>query len=199
MHVLSTIPASVIGLFLTWCLFPVAYAGTYFVIQEPAQGTQWTNNAANRVTWTKGLLDGVDVVDVEMSRLSQDGLIFVARDVPSNLHALNIFIQDVPPADDYFLLFINSTHGVMYASSPQFAIVNSGASNATASSPDPTVPTVTVSGSPNPTQVFATTFPPSANGAMLPTWQLIQGSGMQMFALMSTLLICLFGGAWTVL
>ena len=38
------------------------------------------NGATNVVTWTKGVGDGVDGVDIEMSRLSQDGLIFVARD-----------------------------------------------------------------------------------------------------------------------
>lgn len=51
-----------------------------FVITQPAAGTQWANGAANLVSWTKGVGDGVDGVDIEMSRLSQDGIIFVARD-----------------------------------------------------------------------------------------------------------------------
>ena len=51
-----------------------------FKILQPAAGTQWANGAANLVTWTKGVGDGIDGVDIEMSRISQDGLIFVARD-----------------------------------------------------------------------------------------------------------------------
>ena len=52
----------------------------YFQITSPSQGTQLQNGAANKVTWVKGLLDDVNAFDVEMSRLSVDGLILVARD-----------------------------------------------------------------------------------------------------------------------
>jgi hypothetical protein len=51
----------------------------YFVITEPTRSSQWENGVANPVTWTKGVNDGIVMVDVELSRLSQDGLIFVAR------------------------------------------------------------------------------------------------------------------------
>lgn len=51
-----------------------------FVITQPTAGTQWANGAANVVSWVKGVGDGVDAVDIEMSRLSQDGLTFVAQD-----------------------------------------------------------------------------------------------------------------------
>lgn len=34
----------------------------------------------NLVSWVKGVGDGIDGVDIEMSRLSQDGLIYVAKD-----------------------------------------------------------------------------------------------------------------------
>ena len=57
----------------------------YFVITEPTQHAIWTNGVANHVAWTKGLFDGINAVDVEMSRLSQDGLIFVAQDGTSPL------------------------------------------------------------------------------------------------------------------
>lgn len=52
----------------------------YFVINQPAKGATWVNNAVNPISWTKGLLDGVTAVDIELARLSEDGLIFVARD-----------------------------------------------------------------------------------------------------------------------
>ena len=51
----------------------------YFVISEPAAQREWVNNAPNLVTWSKGLLDGVNGFDVEMARMSTDGLVLVAR------------------------------------------------------------------------------------------------------------------------
>jgi len=50
------------------------------MITEPTTSTVWVNGAANLVTWTKGLLDNIHAFDVEIARLSQDGLIFVAKD-----------------------------------------------------------------------------------------------------------------------
>jgi hypothetical protein len=76
---------------------------------------------------------------------------------------LNIYFDSVPPADDYFLIFVNVTHGVMYGLSKKFSIANSNSSNST-SQPLPSKPTVTVSGGPNPTAQFATTFAQSTNG-----------------------------------
>ncbi|KAI0369542.1 hypothetical protein BV20DRAFT_946060, partial [Pilatotrama ljubarskyi] len=170
----------------------------YFVISQPSKGTQWSNNAVNPVSWTKGLLDGINSVDIELARLSQDGLIFVARDVPASgsTGALNLFLQDIPAGDDYYLLFLNSTHGVMYASSQRFAIGD--ANNGTAASPA-NAPTVTVSGGPNPTAVFATTFPPSANGVSAPGWKALEGASRPLIGVASAMLVCALGGAWTVL
>ena len=51
---------------------------SYFVISEPQNATQWVNGNANLVQWEKGLLDGVNGFDVEMARLSQDGLMLLA-------------------------------------------------------------------------------------------------------------------------
>ena len=67
----------------------------YFVVDQPTKTSQWVNGAANPITWTKGLLDGVDTIDLELARLSSDGLIFVARNGPS--------LIDSPPA--VFLTF----------------------------------------------------------------------------------------------
>lgn len=54
------------------------YFTAYFIVNEPAKGGQWVNGVANHVSWTKGLLDDVSSFDVEMSRMSVDGLIYVA-------------------------------------------------------------------------------------------------------------------------
>ncbi|KAI0659490.1 hypothetical protein C8Q70DRAFT_915027 [Cubamyces menziesii] len=200
MHVLSYIPTGLLSLLCAWYLVPLAYANSYFVISQPAKGEQWVNGAVNPISWTKGLLDGVNSLDIELARLSQDGLIFVARDVPapSSTGSLNLLIQDIPAADDYYLLFLNSTHGVMYASSQRFSIVDANNGSAPAS-PAAGAPTVTVSGGPNPTAVFATTFPPSANGVGAPAWRAVEGAHMQLVAVASAVVFCMLGGAWTVL
>lgn len=169
-----------------------ARSSAYFMITQPTRSTQWVNGIANPVTWTKGANDGIAMVDVELSRLSQDGLIFVARNVAGKSSALNIVLQDVPPGDDYFLIFINSTHGVMHATSPRFTIL------AASSSPNSTQPspvsaaTVTVSGSSNPTQQFATTFAAIGSG-VVPRW----GSASEAWSLGSVMVGCIIGAAWT--
>lgn len=52
----------------------------YFIINEPTSSSEWSNGAANVVSWTKGLDDGIDAFDIEIARLTDDGLLFVARD-----------------------------------------------------------------------------------------------------------------------
>ena len=51
----------------------------YFVVSEPNRDSQWVNGLAHPVRWTKGVLDGITMLDVELARLTQDGLTFVAR------------------------------------------------------------------------------------------------------------------------
>lgn len=193
----NLVPKRVGITFVLGCL--VARTSAYFVITEPTSSTVWVNGAASLISWKKGLLDGVDTFDIEMTRLSQDGLTFIARDVPTTTgNSLNILLQDIPAADDYFLLFINSTHGIMYSTSSRFTILDaSGSSSANSSqpSPDSSAPTVTVSGSPNPTNAFATTFPPVANGVKA-GWD--SATTSQAVSLMCVLTACLMGAAWTI-
>jgi hypothetical protein len=148
-------------LFVT--LLPLAAHG-YFQVTAPGKGIEWANGQTYPVTWTKGLLDGVDFIDLELTRMQTDGLILIARDIPSSSGGINLALDSVPAADDYFLLFINSTHGMMYGTSPMFSIVDSGSSNSSAQ-PIPLKPTVTVSGGPNPTAQFVATFG-SSSGAV---------------------------------
>lgn len=194
MHRSSLVPTTLLALLFAWAL-PLARAN-YFMVTAPSSGTQWANGAANLVSWVKGLEDGVDGVDIEMSRLSQDGIIYIAKDAPTGPGALNVFVQDIPPADDYYLLFLNSTSGNMFGTSTKFSI---GSSSNGTSTTNPSVPTVTISGAPNPTQLFATTFPPNSNGVARPGWQALQGSMPQFVALATVVATCLLGGVWTVL
>ncbi|KIM35382.1 hypothetical protein M413DRAFT_449769 [Hebeloma cylindrosporum] len=169
-------------------------SANYFIITSPAAQSQWQNNAANLVSWEKGVLDDIYGFDVEMARMSKDGLTLVARNVPATQKRLNIFLQDVPAGDDYFLIFINSTHGVMHATSSKFTILASSASpSSTPPSPAEGIPTVTVSGSPNPTQLFATTFPAIASGALRSVLE-----SAQVNALIVTLFGIGFGAVWTI-
>ena len=107
--------------------------------------------------------------------------------------AINIFLIDVPPADDYYLLLINSTIGLMVATSCQFSIL-AASSTPSPSPPSPvgSVPTVTVSGAPNLTAaIFATTF------ATLPGGAVPSLSTTQVYGLLITLLGCALGATLT--
>jgi len=170
----------------------------YFLIDEPALKREWSNNAANLISWQKGVLDGINGFDVEMARMSTDGLMLVARNVPAKQGRLNIMLQDVPPGDDYFLIFINSTHGVMHATSNRFTILSPSATpSATPPQVAPNVPTVTISGGPNPTMPFATTFAAIANGAVGGLAAMAGLRGVHMAAWIWVVLGWVFGAVWT--
>lgn len=113
--------------------------------------------------------------------------------VPALLGSFNLNLQGLPAADDYYLLFINSTHGVLYGNSYAFSIVDS-AKNASTPKLDSTKPTVSVSGGPNPTAVFATTFPASESSAM---GTYVIGTGV--VGMLGLAVVGMMGGAWAVL
>ncbi|KIJ67998.1 hypothetical protein HYDPIDRAFT_173709 [Hydnomerulius pinastri MD-312] len=136
----------------------------YFIINQPSASSSWANGSPYPVSWTKGLLDGIDTFDVELTRLHEDGLYLVAKDVPSTFKTLNVLLQDVPVGDDYFLLCLNSTHGVTYSVSSRFSVTNSSSGHSNPS-PDASAPTVTISGIPDPLKLFAATLGPAANDA----------------------------------
>lgn len=177
----------------------VASASAYFVVTSPTTQTQWQNGKVNAVTWEKGVLDDINSFDLEMTRLSEDGLTYIASTISGYKKAktsLNIYLEDVPAGDDYYLLFLNTSHGVMYAVSSRFTILEADATPDSSKSATATAEagaaTVTVSGGPNPTKMFATTFPAEANGSVLAyTWN-SAGVGM-----LCALLACLSGALFT--
>jgi len=173
-------------------VWQITYASAYFLIQSPGNTTQLVNNVANVITWTKGVDDGIFGFDLEMTRMSVDGLFLIARNVLSAPGAINIYFENVPPGDDYFFLFINSTIGQMYALSSTFSILAAdGTPSVTPPSPSGSVPTVTVSGTPTPTPLFATTF------ATLPSGAVALFTSTQINALLLSLLGCAFGASLT--
>lgn len=144
-------------------------------------------------------MDGVNGFDVEMARLSTDGLTLIAKNVPAQQQSLNIFLQDTQPGDDYFLVFMNSTHGVMYATSPRFTVLAAGGTpNSTALSPNNAVPTVTVSGAPDPTKAFVTTFPALPNNGVVGGWRALPGLVELSVLVVATLTCVAASGAWIV-
>ncbi|KAK0487155.1 hypothetical protein IW261DRAFT_594472 [Armillaria novae-zelandiae] len=140
------------------------------MVKEPREGAQWSNSAMNVLSWEKGVWDGVTHFDIEMTRLSEDGITYIAYNVPSQPYSptsLNIYLEDVPTGDDYFMLLINSTHGVMHCLSPRFSIVNATDSSASSSvTPDSSIATVTVSAAPDTTKGFVTTFASRASSVV---------------------------------
>jgi hypothetical protein len=75
-------------------------------------------------------------------------------------------LDSVPPGDDYYVLFLDSTHGVMYSLSERFSILPAGTTptDGSVASANPTASTVTLKGGPHPTAQFAYTFV-TENGA----------------------------------
>ena len=51
----------------------------YFIIETPGNGTQLVNNVTSAITWAKGVEDGIFGFDLEMTRMSVDGLYLIAR------------------------------------------------------------------------------------------------------------------------
>lgn len=60
---------------MTLTIIPLAY----FIIDEPSTSIQWGNNATNYITWTIDAGNEISVFDVELGRISVDGLHFIAR------------------------------------------------------------------------------------------------------------------------
>ncbi|KAL4071478.1 hypothetical protein V8B97DRAFT_2006977 [Scleroderma yunnanense] len=163
----------------------------YFIVTQPSASASWANGSPYPVTWVKGLEDGIDAFDVELMQMHSDGLYLVAKNVPTSYTSLNVFLQDVPPGDDYFLLCLNSTHGVTYAVSSRFTVANSSSSS---SNPKPvSAPTVTVSGTPDPLKLFATTLGPAANGVR----GFLAGDERGMWGMLVMLGVAVFSGVWT--
>ncbi|KAF8347170.1 hypothetical protein F5887DRAFT_957004 [Amanita rubescens] len=143
---------------LVVCTFFALQTDAYFSFSQPNPSTKWQNNGLNQISWTQGKLDGVNSFDIEFTRISVAGNWPVAKGVSHTQTSLNIMVENLPSGDDYFVLFLNTTGGIVYAVSPRFTVL--APSNSSASTPKSNgSPTITVSSTPNPTQQFATTFP----------------------------------------
>jgi len=189
------IPALALVLAALAYVSPVLSDGpTYFYITKPAAGDQWTQGTPHATNWIHSN-DGIDIVDVELARKSSSGLLLAAREVPTRWGSSNLLLDSVPPGDDYYFVFMNVTHGVVYSISSQFTILPASGSSANSSAqlaPDPAKPTVTVTGAPGPFMTFAQTFGPQAAGAVSILGSL--ASGRTTLVLASAVAASLLGG-----
>jgi len=181
-------------------ILPLSLANgpSYFYITKPAASDQWTQGQPHATNWIHAV-DGIDVVDIELGRTSTTGLLLAAREVPTKWGSLNLLLGEVPPGDDYYLIFLNVTHGLVYSISDQFTILPADTSSANSSAqiaPDASKPTVTVTGAPGPTMLFAATYGPQAAGATA-LWGGLS-DGRTTMTLASALAISLVAGVWLV-
>ncbi|KAG8685896.1 hypothetical protein FRC09_014473 [Ceratobasidium sp. 395] len=168
----------------------------YFKIKSPSPATPWLVGQANPITWVSAN-EGVTQFDIELARLKTDGLLFVARNVSTSWNNLNVMLDSVPAGDDYYVLFIDATHGNMYSISDRFSILAAGSTGAAAPAV-PTASTVTLKGGPNPTAQFAVTF--AGGSGALPTRLLGSQAGWGGRMLMISLVAwCVGLGSWVTL
>ena len=64
---------------------PSYFPPTDFQVTYPTKGAQLANGQTYPITWEKGLLDGVNFFDLELTRMNTNGLILIARDSASQM------------------------------------------------------------------------------------------------------------------
>jgi len=147
----------VLVLCLTQCLNVLAQTPSYFNIIQPTLNANWTNSGLNVIKWVSAK-EGVLTVDMQLVRLTVDGILPIAAGIPTSWGGFNVVLQDTPPGDDYFILLLDSGDTTMYSLSSRFSIsTTASAAPASSALPSP-VATATVSGAPNPTMQFAATY-----------------------------------------
>lgn len=83
--------------------------------------------------------------------------------VPISLGSLNVNIQGLPIADDYYIIFLNTSVGITYSLSDKFAITSS--SSAANGQSVSNKPTASVAGAPSPTETWGLEF--DAKGSVI--------------------------------
>lgn len=156
------------------------------------------------ITWEVARED-FDKFDVELARSESQGLKYVAHDgtfpsflnpdrypvvilslifssvVPLALGGVNLELQSIDPGDDYFVIFLNASTGMILSLSDKFTIIAADDVDQDSNvGPANSKPSVTIEGSPNPTKTWAFTFG-ALSGArssfrMLPGLVMLQGA-----------------------
>ena len=85
----------------------------------------------------------------------------------------------------------------MYAISPRFTILESGGTANSSATATAGASTITVSGGPNPTLDFATTFPAISGGVL--AWRVGAETRNVVLGLLFSVIASVLGAAWTIL
>jgi len=183
-------------------LLPLSIANgpSYFYITKPAAKDQWTQGQPHAVNWIHAV-DEIPVIDIELGRTSTSGLLLGAREVPTGWGSINLLLGEVPPGDDYYLIFLNVTHGLVYSISEQFTILPANVSSVNSTNelaPDSTKPTVTITGAPGPTMQFAQTYGPTAASASSILRGIKDGHGRSTMTVCTALAASVLAGVWLV-
>ncbi|WVQ65950.1 uncharacterized protein L199_004128 [Kwoniella botswanensis] len=142
----------------------------YWPVTNPSETNPWVIGNKNLVAWKTGGGTGIESFDIQLhnsNRTIMVGFLPIALRVPmEKLPGKKYYggeievdlVDGLPTGDGFFLIFMNTYHGEVYAKSPKFSIYATKPDNYT----DPDLPTATVTATlttvPNPTQQWAMTL-----------------------------------------
>ncbi|GFZ45370.1 hypothetical protein JCM24511_03096 [Saitozyma sp. JCM 24511] len=144
----------------------------YWPIASPGPKYPWVIGAKNILAWQTGGGTGIDSFDVQLHNSNKSvmiGFLPIALRVPlerlpSGHHnyggEMEVDLDSgIPTGDNFRLIFMNTYHGEVYATSDKFSIYASQPANYTTDADLPTATiTATLTGDPNPTQQWAITL-----------------------------------------
>ncbi|WVO15785.1 hypothetical protein L204_103447 [Cryptococcus depauperatus] len=163
---------------LSWFLLPLlpfAAAGSmstiYWPVSYPNPSYPWVIGQKNLLSWVTGGGSGVQSFDIQLHNANKSvmvGFLPIALRVPMDRlptghknYGGEIEVdldKAVPVGDGFYLIFMNTYHGEVYAKSKKFSILNATPSNYTSVDLPTATITASLSAAPNPTQQWAITM-----------------------------------------
>ncbi|KIR68479.1 hypothetical protein I312_100438 [Cryptococcus bacillisporus CA1280] len=162
---------------LSWIILPLipfvsaSVSTIYWPVSSPSPSNPWVLGEKNLLAWTTGSGTGVQSFDIQLHNANRSvmvGFLPIALRVPMERlptgyknygGELEIDLgSEVPTGDGFYLLFMNTYHGEVYAKSKKFSIYASTPSNYTSADLPTATITATLLGAPNPTQQWAITL-----------------------------------------
>ncbi|AAW43128.1 hypothetical protein CNBD4010 [Cryptococcus deneoformans B-3501A] len=162
---------------LSWIvlpLIPFVSAGVstiYWPVSNPDPSNPWVIGEKNLLAWTTGSGTGVQSFDVQLHNSNRSvmvGFLPIALRVPMERlpsgyknygGEMEVDLgSNIPTGDGFYLLFMNTYHGEVYAKSKKFSIYASTPANFTSADLPTATVTATLSEAPNPTQQWAITL-----------------------------------------
>ncbi|KAK8858445.1 hypothetical protein IAR55_002672 [Kwoniella newhampshirensis] len=149
----------------------VSVSTIYWPVAYPNANYPWVIGQKNLLSWLTGGATGIDSFDIQLhngNRTVMTGFIPIALRVPMERlptgrknYGGEIEVDldtSIPTGDSFFLIFMNTYHGEVYAKSPKFSIYPSQPDNYTSADLPTATVTATLTNAPNPTQQWAVTL-----------------------------------------